>query len=487
MWRKISLLFLAAVFSTVIIAQGYEIKVKVPAFKDSKVILAHFFAREGSFYPDDTVVLDRNGSGVFKGSKPLTGGMYIVYLPNSRYFDFIIGDHQKFAVEADTANLATGIKFSGSQENNLYYGYRALTNRGFETEQMWKLASGATKDSLGAIMKSINQQISSFVERSAAENPKSYFTVWARALRDIEVPDFPRDKNGNVLDSSFRYNYWHRHYFDNFDLADSRLIRTPFYENKLKYYLEKVIPQHPDSMIQELDMMVNKVKGNNEVFRYCLGFLFNHYAALANQIVGMDAIYVYFSEKYYLPNATWIDNDFREKLMKTIERVKPNLVGNFAPPISFLEVPVSHFITAQTDTAVKSSLKLGSPLPLERIVSDFTVMVFWSIDCGHCQKDIPLLNDSIYPKLATMGVQLVAIHNISSVEEKRKWIDFVNQHKLYNWKNAVPYNADYQELYNVFVKPTIYVLDKDKRIIAKGIGIRQIEEVVGYAAKARNK
>lgn len=223
------------------------------------------------------------------------------------------------------------------------------------------------------------------------------------------------------------------------------------------------------------------------MFRYCLGFLFNHYAALANQIVGMDAVYVYFSEKYYLPNATWIDNDFREKLMKTIERVKPNLVGNFARPISLLEVPVSHFITAQADTAVKSSLKLGSPLPLERIVSDFTVMVFWSIDCGHCQKDIPLLNDSIYPKLATMGVKLVAIHNISSVEEKRKWIDFVNQYKLYNWINAVPYNADYQELYNVFVKPTIYVLDKNKRIIAKSIGIRQIEEVIVHAAKAGKK
>lgn len=265
MWRKISSLFSAAVFSIAVNAQGYEIKVKVPAFKDSRVILAHFFAREGSFYPDDTLVLDKNGVGVFKGSKPLTGGMYIAYLPNSRYFDFIIGDNQKFAVEADTANLATGIKFSGSQENNLYYGYRALTNRGFETEQKWKLASGATKDSLGEIMKSINQQISSFVERSATENSKSYFTVWARALRDIEVPDFPRDQNGNVLDSSFRYNYWHKHYFDNFDLADSRLIRTPFYENKLKYYLEKVIPQHTDSMKQELDLIMNKVKGNNEM------------------------------------------------------------------------------------------------------------------------------------------------------------------------------------------------------------------------------
>jgi thiol-disulfide isomerase/thioredoxin len=486
MRRVISLLFAFAV-STSLFSQGYEIKIKVPAFKDSKVILAHFFAREGSFYPDDTVILDKNGVGVFNSPKPLAGGMYIAYLPNSRYFDFIIGDHQKFSMEADTTNLATGVKFQESLENSLYYEYRNLTNLGFETEQKWKTAAGTQKDSLGEVMKSINQRISTFVEKNTKGNPKAYFSVWIKSLRDVEVPDFPRDPSGKVLDSAFRYNYWHHHYFDNFNLADSRLIRTPFYEKKLKHYIEKVIPQHLDSIKQELDFIMNRVKGNEEITRYCLGFLFNHYATLANQIVGMDAIYVYFSEKYYLPHATWIDNDFKEKLIKTIGRVKPNLIGNPAPPISLLEVTVDHFIAAQKDTSVKSSLKMGSPLPLERIVSDYTVMVFWSIDCGHCQKDIPLLNDSIFPKLAKMGVKLLAIHNISSVDEKGKWIDFVNQHKLYGWINAVPYNADYQELYKVFVKPTIYVLDGQKRIIAKNIGIRQIEEVIEHEEKAGKK
>lgn len=473
----------AVLFSTVVFAQGYEIKVKVSAFKNSKVILAHFFAREGSFYPDDTAFLDKNGVGIFKGVKSLTAGMYIVFLPNSRYFDFIIGEHQKFSMEADTTNLSTGVKFLASPENNLYYGYRGLTNAGFETEQKWKLASGNQKDSLSEVMKSINKQISSYVEKSTAENPKSYFAFWMKSLKEIDVPDFQRDHEGRVLDSSFRYNYWHRHFFDNFDLADSRLIRTPFYENKLKYYLEKVIPQQPDSIMSEIDIIMNKIKANDEITRYCLGFLYNHYAGLANQIVGMDGVFVYFSEKYYLPMATWIDDEFRGKLMKTIARVKPNLIGNVAPPISLIEVFQSHFIAAQADSALKSSLKLGTPLYMEKIISDYTVLVFWSIDCGHCQKDIPILYDSIYPKLAKMGVKVLAIHSISSVDEKRRWVDFVNQHKMYGWINAVPYSAEYQELYNVFVKPTIFVLDRKKKIVAKSIGIRQVEEVIAHAER----
>ena len=37
--------------------------------------------------------------------------------------------------------------------------------------------------------------------------------------------------------------------FHNFDISDIRLLRTPFYETKLMTYIDKVVPQHPDSLI----------------------------------------------------------------------------------------------------------------------------------------------------------------------------------------------------------------------------------------------
>lgn len=485
MKKVICFLYFVLLNSFIAFSQGYEIKVKIPALKNSTVILAHFFAREGSFFPDDTVKLDKNGVGVFKGSKPLTGGMYIVYLPTKHYFDFLVGSQQKFSIEADTANLATGIKFQGSQENILFYGYRNMTNKGFETEKKWNASSGGQKDSLAMAMKNINQEIASFVAKSAKDYPDSYFTIWVKSLQDVEVPDFPRDANDNVLDSGFRYNYWHKHYFDNFDLSDSRLIRTPFYENKLKYYLEKVIPQHQDSIMPELDMIMGRVKENPEILRYCLGFLFNHFAALANQIVGMDAVYVYFAEKYYLPLATWIDNDFKEKLQKTISRVKPNLIGNIAPDIPLIEVPTAHFIAAQTDTAVKNSLTLGNLLKINQVNSKYTVLVFWDVDCSHCQKDIPFLHDSVYSRIKAKGAMVLAVHQISSIEEKRKWVDFVNSHKMHDWINATPYRADYKNLYNAYTNPTIYVLDVNKRIITKSIGVRQVLDFIDFEERKK--
>lgn len=127
---KPTLLFTAIILSFLSIngfaQSGYEIKVKIPALRDSTVILAHHLAKENTFYPDDTLKLDKKGTGVFKGPKPLTGGMYIVYLPTKRYFVLLLGDNQTFSVEADTTNLLKGVKFKGSADNTLFYDSRIL-------------------------------------------------------------------------------------------------------------------------------------------------------------------------------------------------------------------------------------------------------------------------------------------------------------------------------------------------------------------------
>ena len=70
-------------------AQGYEIKIKIPALKDSSLVLGHHFASASALYPDDTIVLDKKGLGAFKSKKPLPGGMYVIFFPASKkYFDF---------------------------------------------------------------------------------------------------------------------------------------------------------------------------------------------------------------------------------------------------------------------------------------------------------------------------------------------------------------------------------------------------------------
>jgi thiol-disulfide isomerase/thioredoxin len=202
--------------------------------------------------------------------------------------------------------------------------------------------------------------------------------------------------------------------------------------------------------------------------------------------MGMDAVFVHIAEKYYIPNATWSSKDYITNLKKEIAKTKPNLIGKVAPNLNLIEIQPDHFMAAKTDTALKSNPYVGTPVNLLDIKAKFLVIAFWEADCGHCKKSIPLLYDSIYPKVKELGATVLAIHMIASVEGKRKWIDFVNEHNMYNWINAwSPYSYDYKDLYNVYSTPVIYILDENKRILAKRIGVEQIESILNFELRKK--
>jgi len=469
-------------------AQGYEIKIKIPALKDSSLVLGHHFASASALYPDDTIVLDKKGLGAFKSKKPLPGGMYVIFFPASKkYFDFFIGNNQVFSIEADTTNFLKTAKFTGSLENKLFYEYqnliadkRQIADKLFELKK--KATSPEQKDSLSKAIDNITQEVTTYTKKLISDNPNFTFTVFLKSLQEIEVPDPPRNAQGKIIDSAFQYHYYHKHYFDNFNIADVRLLRTPVYEQKIKNYIEKVIPPVPDTINKEVDILLEKTRVNEEVFRYMLVILFNHYAS--SQIMGMDAVFVHIAEKWYLPFATWSDKEFKDKLQKEVNKKKPNLLGNIAPNLKLIEVSADHFMAAKTDTALKSNPYVGTPLNLLDIKGKFLIVVFWEADCGHCKKAIPMLHDTIYQQLKDKGVKVLAIHMIASVEGKRKWIDFVNEHRMYDWINAwSPYSYEYKDLYDVYSTPIIYILDENKKIIAKRISPEQITEIINFETK----
>jgi Domain of unknown function (DUF5106)/Domain of unknown function (DUF4369)/AhpC/TSA family len=483
---KVTALFMViAVYSVHSNAQGYEIKIKIPNLKDSSIVLGHHFAN--SLYPDDTIKLDKKGIGVFKGKKPLPGGMYIIFLPTKKYFDIMMGDNQVFSVLADTTNFLKTVKFTGSSDNQLFFEYqnmiadkREIANKLIEKRK--KSSNAQEKDSITKALDKINQEVVGNIKKQLIENPKLFFSTFLKSLQEIQVPEPPRNTAGKIIDSAFQYKYYRKHYFDNFNFADGRLLRTPIYEEKIKNYIQKVVPQIPDTLISEIDTILDRVRNNEELFRYLLVTFYNEYAS--SQIMGMDAVFVHIAEKYYIPNATWSSKDYMDKLKKEVAKKKPNLLGKIAPNLKLIEVMKDHFLAANADTALKSNPYVGTPIELQDIKAKFLVIAFWEADCGHCKKAIPLLYDSVYPIIKDLGAKVLAIHMIASVEGKHKWIDFVNEHEMYDWMNAwSPYSYEYKDLYDVYSTPIIYVLDENKRIIAKRIGPEQVIDVIKFELK----
>lgn len=79
-----------------------------------------------------------------------------------------------------------------------------------------------------------------------------------------------------------------------------------------------------------------------------------------------------------------------------------------------------------------------------------------------------------YDKYKSKGFEIMAVN----IESKREpWIKFIEEHKL-NWINVS--NADHwynlKDTYDVYSTPVVYILDANKKIIAKRIGAEQLAD-----------
>jgi thiol-disulfide isomerase/thioredoxin len=482
-------IILTALFQGFLVrAQNYEIKVQINGLSDTSIILGHYVNK--SMYPDDTVRLNHNGIGVFQGDKKLPGGMYLIFLPSQNYFTFLLDEDQQFSIETDTSDLFANLTFKESKLNIRFVEYQKyIGEMGRQAsnlrEKLKNAQNDAEKEKFQEQLNRINTDVQKYMKKMVAENENNFLGVFIKATMKVEVPESPKDENGNIIDSAFQYKYYRTHYFDNFDVSDPRLLRTPLYQEKIIPYIDKVVPQIPDSIIAEVDWLIEKSRSSDELFQYMLVTLFNHYAK--SKIMGMDKVYAHIAEKYYIPEATWSEPKFIEDLKERVAKVKPTLIGNVAENVEMVHVPSDHFIKAQNDTALKKYPYVGSFFNIHDLPADYTVLLFWESDCGHCKTVVPKLHKE-YSQLKEKGVEVVAVHMLGGEEGKEQWVEFVNKHQLYDWINAWnPYDYKYKILYDIYSTPVVYLLDKNKKIIAKRVGIDQLKEIIEMRHKHQNK
>ena len=233
----------------------------------------------------------------------LPGGVYLAVFPamGNRYFEFILNE-PKFSLETDTNDLTGHMVISGSQENKLFYEDMKFLGKMREmTDSLGKLYKAAkdpkVKDGYKSQLMDMDKQVKAKRMDVVNNYPNYYYAKMISAMRDVEVPDAPRDANGKIIDSAWQWRYYKAHYWDYIDLKDERLLRCPVFNNKLKTYMNQTVVQTPDSIIVAGDELLAKTDMKNEMYRYILTYLFNE--AANSKIMCFDAVYVYFGEKYF--------------------------------------------------------------------------------------------------------------------------------------------------------------------------------------------
>ncbi|MCK5067944.1 MAG: redoxin domain-containing protein [Bacteroidales bacterium] len=484
---KLSLLSGILLWSATLLGQGYRIEVEIQGLSNDSLILGEYFTSR--MIPKDTIVLNQKGKGVFEGTEALSGGLYLIYIDPGHYFDLLLGDDQELYISAHKDNLAGSVTFRGSDDNRIFQEYKNyLQLKRGELEQLQSsLGSNSTAaDTLTVAdqQKLINSEMEAYMDKIGAEHAGLFVSDFIGATRE-PFPPQSMLTGDRKHDDSLRFFYYREHYFDHFDPFDVRLLHTPLYEGKIKNFISRAVAQHPDSLIVSVDFLLQGSSGDEELYRYMLITLFNHFAE--SKFIGMDGVYFHIAEYYYIPDATWSSPEFLSKLKENLDKNKPTLIGQTAPNLIMRQVPEEHFGMAAQDTAIKKDPHIGHDFLIHDIKAKYTLLYFWETDCGHCQTSTPALHQ-VYSRLKDKDVEVISVHVINSVEGKEKWIDFVNEHQLFGWINCwSPYSNEFRNLYNLQSYPQLFVLDQDKKIVAKRVTPEQAESIINNLMNIESK
>jgi thiol-disulfide isomerase/thioredoxin len=473
------LIFTGLLWSLASAAQsGYEIKVTFKPFKNQFIYLGHYF---GKSYPIiDSAMLDENSQATFKGTKTLSGGIYLVGYPNKAgFFEILIDKQQQFSVTADTATISKGATFENSPDNVLFTDYQqqmSAFGRKINALQA-ELKTAANKADSAAITASLtveDKTVNKYREDLIKNNPDALLTTLLICMREPQL-EGPLKNPTNKADSTAAYDYFKAHFWDGVNFWDGRLAFTPFFDEKLDKYFNQLVVPHPDTVIKEIDRMLGYASINEEMNRFLLVKFVNRY--LNQKYMWEDAVFVHLFEKYFSQKTyPWLNEAGKKIITDRAYSLMANILGT---PASDIEL---------TDLNAK-------PASLYNIKAAYTIVAFWDPTCGHCKEVLPKL-DSIYrAKWKADGVKIFAVAK-ETEGTKADWQKFVKDNKITEWthvyysKTADKARTDngipgYSQLYDVQSFPTLYLLDKDKRIIAKKLTYQQLDEIIQLKQKGQ--
>ena len=113
-------------------------------------------------------------------------------------------------------------------------------------------------------------------------------------------------------------------------------------------------------------------------------------------------------------------------------------------------------------------------LSFYHIQKNYTLLWFWDPDCGHCKVETPKLRDYYNKYKDSLNLEVFAV---SMDQDLERWKKFIRDNQL-TWINVGgnTANIDFHKVYDLYSTPVLYVLDKDKKIIAKRIAVGDLED-----------
>ena len=452
-------------------AQSYSVTLHAPGYKSGIAYLTYHMGK--NLNVEDSAAVNNKGIAIFEGKRKLPGGIYAMVLPGkNKLVDFFIDKEQVINITIDTTDLLNKTVVTGSKENiafQQYQQYMAVKGKVWEAERTAYNQSTTKADSTlhENNYSKLNKELNDYRENVIKTQPNS---MMATVLSAMKEPPLLHSNPATHQDSLDNYYYYKSHYWDGITFMDERIIRSPFFLPKFEKYYRDIIIQHPDSIIKDADYQLLLARSCPEMYKFLLNWLTDEY--ISPKYMGQDAVFVHLFEKYHSKGLTsWLNEKQNETISRRAYMLMANLIGAKAADLEML------------DTAGKVS-------PLYNVVADYTIVCFWDPNCGHCKEEVPKLDSIYHASWKQHGVKMYGVLSGDAKEDlKPVWTKYIREHNLGEWINvyqtkemeaaaSASQKPSYRQLYDVTMTPTLFLLDKEKRIIGKKLTWQQLDDLM---------
>ncbi len=448
---------------------AYNIHLDITPYTNAKIYLGTYYGKNQ--IGADSLILDDKGRGDFRGSAKLPEGVYFLVSPDHKMlFELLMDKEQHFSIKGNVEK-PDEIEITGSEENKLFMDYthylsvlgpKISVTQGNLKTSLNKADSNKTISDL----TSLNNQLNAYRQNVIEKHPVSMLALLLTAMKVPEKPAMPTLPNGKK-DSLYPFYYVRDHYWDGIDLYDNRLLHTPFFDSKLDNYFKYYVVPSPDSVINEVNYLLLSSRQGQDIFKYMLAKFTDKY--INPEYMGMDKVFLFLFESFYAKGDTaWLSEKQKKYIFDRAYSLMANQLGEPAAQLDLVDT-------------------LDKPAPLYKVHSPYTFVVFWDPHCSHCQAQVPRV-DSFYNALwKDWGITVYAV-NVNEVV-KDDWKKFITEHHLDGWyhvyqqreqriEEEVNRQPNYRQLFDIQQTPTFFLLDENKRIIAKGLSIDQFNTLL---------
>lgn len=397
--------------------------------KDYTWLLAYRLTPSGEAYVADTSI--DNGKFTLKITENSRPGTYrLVYaVPKEEFFIDVIYNGKE-DIQFDF-NADEGVRFTQSKENIQFVAYFNELNQlelqivDFYSQEETDVTAFET------ILNKMKATQDSF--ENATEGLLVHYFIKANRPyipeRYVSVFEYVRLKKDN--------------YFKHLDIKSTILQASDFLTDKLTNYVFTALPLEEMTQVETEKAMQDNVHTlDQHLSGVGNSYKFHVFHTLWNQATAnnLNTLADYILSSYLKPHANTVE---QHQVLNEIETNNRLRIGTIAPELTWYE-----------GNSVK---KLSSLSGAENYV-----LVFWSSTCSHCLKELPELHKALSRK---PNVKVIAV---GLEDDDSTWE--TESAKLGNFEHAISlgkWESEYAKTYAINHTPTYFVLDSDKKIVAK--------------------